>query len=468
MKPLLQHKDKQYQERCLNRWKKLIEASGNCDTESKKINTALVLESTNTSLLESGDSMGAGADGEPGRLGSSSIYPSNVQTDKRIPSIVIPTLTRTFPELIAHDLVGVQPMDAPVGIAFAYRRVYGKNRAGEEGSTTNRGEEIGYDTIDPAFTGATGLTDQDKSDQYHAGSQAATDASDIDSANDYWSAFSSSTGGTGANMEDAEFWRVHEDWPTAEFRLEKAAIEAKTRKLASSFSLELQEDLMKMHGIDIDSESVKMMQWDIKAEIDRQMLGELVKATINGGNTSVWDPTKADGRTQIERIGTLYTQILLKSQQIAVNTRRGSANWCVSTPTLVALMERLKDHTGFSDSNNAQGSAADTNTGGGVAKAGTLRQNSISLYRDTFAAGDYVLLGYKGANEYDAGCIYCPYIPIQVHRAPGDGNDWNPRIGLRTRYGIMGNLYGTSNYQQMMRVENLNADLSTENQVFLQ
>jgi len=487
MKPLLSRKGPDYQEKVLSRWSKLIDASGNCDTESKKITTALVLESTYSDMCDHGlitesftsssDALGAGdstADGG-GAMGSAYIYPSGAETDARIPNIVIPTLTRVFPDLIAHNIVGIQPMDGPVGIAFALRRKYGKNRAAVADSTTNQGNEIGYDSIDAAFTGATGLTDVDNSGDYSSTSDAGSITT---GAGTFWNLFSSNTGGYGMSTETGEWLRINEDWPTAEFSLEKGAIEARTRKLAATFSLELQEDLMKMHGIDIDSESVRMMQWDIKAEIDRQLLGEIIKATIsaNGsGNTdsthcTTWDATYADGRNQIERIGTLYTHILLRSQQIAINTRRGSANWCVASPTVCGLMERLRDYTGFNSANTG-GSGVSTNVAGGVASVGTLREGSISLYRDTFAAGDYVLLGYKGATEWDTGIVYCPYIPVQVARAAGDGNDFNPRIGLRTRYGIMNNLYGAGDYSQMIKIDNLSTDLNGDtagSQVFIQ
>ena len=44
-------------------------------------------------------------------------YHSNAEFHK----IAIPMVRRTFPELIAHDIVGVQPMTGPVGLAFALR-----------------------------------------------------------------------------------------------------------------------------------------------------------------------------------------------------------------------------------------------------------------------------------------------------------------------------------------------------------
>jgi hypothetical protein len=44
--------------------------------------------------------------------------------DARLPKVLIPMIRRTFPELITNEIVGVQPMSGPVGLAFALRYAY--------------------------------------------------------------------------------------------------------------------------------------------------------------------------------------------------------------------------------------------------------------------------------------------------------------------------------------------------------
>ena len=55
--------------------------------------------------------------------GTSNQVVHQVQTyatgDFRLPKILIPMIRRTFPELITNEIVGVQPMAGPVGLAFA-------------------------------------------------------------------------------------------------------------------------------------------------------------------------------------------------------------------------------------------------------------------------------------------------------------------------------------------------------------
>ena len=47
------------------------------------------------------------------------LLPKKVADD--FPKIMIPMIRRTFPELLATEIVGVQPMSGPVGLAFAMR-----------------------------------------------------------------------------------------------------------------------------------------------------------------------------------------------------------------------------------------------------------------------------------------------------------------------------------------------------------
>lgn len=49
-------------------------------------------------------------------------------------------------------------------------------------------------------------------------------------------------------------------------------------------------------------------------------------------------------------------------------------------------------------------------------------------------------VGYKGASAFDAGLFYCPYVPLQMVRAVDQGS-FQPKIGFKTRYGIVANPY---------------------------
>lgn len=449
MNSMFQHLSPDYQDKVLKRWMPVIEAGGKINDEYRKIATAMVLENTQREFDEVlAESYPAGAFGaqatSPAGNGGGAFGAYTAGTyggaDARIPTIVIPTVRRIFPELLAHDVVGVQPMNGPVGFAFALRAKYGQHGVmGSAAARMTSANEIGYNTIDSAHTGTSGNAGTGAFWESYAGAVAGTSLF----GNVY-------ADGQGATLQQSEWAAIGTDMPMAQFSMEKGIVEAKTRKLAANWSLELAEDMKKMHGVDVDSEMVNILSYEIQAEIDRQLVTEMVRAAINGSRTSTWSPVSADGRNQMERIGTLYTHILDKSNEVAIYSRRGPANFAIVSPKVAALLERLQDFTVWNGANDAK---LNTNQIG-VAKMGTLRQGNIACYRDTFAGGNYMLLGYKGPNPYDSGIIFCPYIPVQLMRAIGP-QDFTPRIGARTRYGILQHVFGSHLYYHFCKIDDL-------------
>jgi hypothetical protein len=69
---------------------------------------------------------------------------------------------------------------------------------------------------------------------------------------------------------------------------------------------------------------------------------------------------------------------------------------------------------------------------------------------------NYCMLGYKGAETYDAGIIYCPYIPIMVQTAT-DTNSFAPHVGLMTRYGVMDNIFGSHLYYHVILIDDFSS-----------
>jgi hypothetical protein len=105
----------------------------------------------------------------------------------------------------------------------------------------------------------------------------------------------------------------------------------------------------------------------------------------------------------------------------------------------------------------------------GIAKVGTVG-GRFTIYRDTRTeaqllggvrsaadAIEYALLGYKGPEYYDTGIVYCPYIPVMIQRTIGP-NDFAPRVGLMTRYGVVDHIFGASLYYHVIIVKGLGSD----------
>lgn len=495
-------------EQIYNRWSRLINAGNDITDETIKVSTALVLENTQnaidnnyklqhnrgllTEAIGTADAMGPY--GTQGSIAGTATVDGN--GDARVPSIVIPMIRRIYPNLIAHKLVGVQPMNGPIGMAFAYRAKYGVNSRGEAGNNDYVGDEIGYLNVHADHTGQkqgankfsykdspSGLTGGDYSDQGQVDLSSASGVISEDpqdtKASTAWKAFlgngtymgvtrkNGSMVGDGADTSDAENWAVGSTMPEAGFEFLKATVTAKTRKLGVQITRETEEDMKAMQGLNAQNEISDIISYEIAQEIDRQLLGEIVQAAVRADNVSVWDPAKADGRNQSERIDTLYTTILTKSAQIATQSRRGAANWCVASPAAAALLEsHIYNPLGVAGGlGNASAFGKTIDNGIGVVEIGALRNGTIKLYRDTLAGGDYILLGYKGNSIYDAGVIYLPYIPLELMHAV-DPFTFNPVTGARTRYGVTTNLFGAGQFYHMIAIDNLTGTMTDTNKQF--
>lgn len=245
-------------------------------------------------------------------------------------------------------------------------------------------------------------------------------------------------------------------YPTVGFDFIKQTVEAKTRKLGASWSPELAEDVQAMHGIDVEAEMVNILSFEVGAEIDRQILTEMVKAAITGGSVSVWNPAMADGLDQMGRLATLLTKITVEAQQISFRTRRGNANFVVTSPRVTGLLQQMTMNKFVSISNSGSIPSVPASGVGSLQKQGLINDGAQLLVRDAYAQGDYVLMGYKGTQTGDSGLIYCPYIPLQISKTMRD-DTFTPQIGARTRYGLMENPWDARLYYHFIKIAGLNA-----------
>jgi len=431
------------------------------EDEHARLTTAILMENQERWCIEEAGNT-AGAGGVFGSPASGDIYGNNGNVvsgdryatgDSRLPKILIPMVRRTFPELITNEIVGVQPMSGPVGLAFALRYRYEADSLGANGldgyatgSTTtgsngldrlaSDGNELGYQYLDTRFTGTSSTFLSGNTDFSLVGSDR----------------------GVAAMLKDFE---LTGNIPQVTVEFSKTAVEAGTRRLAARWSVELEQDLKNMNGLDIDSELTNAMSYEIQAEIDREMVIRMIQVCLNAGKGngySFWYAQSADARWLGERNRDFYSKVIVEANRIAIRNRRGSANFIIATPRVCAILEMLPEFQWMPVNGNINTQPT------GIAKVGTLG-GRFTVYRDTrtdaqYLAGqrnaalEYALLGYKGSEYYDTGIVYCPYIPVMIQRTIGP-NDFSPRVGLMTRYGVVDHIFGANLYYHTIIVSGL-------------
>ena len=370
--------------------------------------------------------------------------------------VLISLIRRSMPNLVAYDLAGVQPMNAPTGLIFAMRSRF------VDGTNANNmlGTEALFNEPDSAFSGQ-----NQENDLTDGMSNAAVGLGTTAQSGTNPGALNPSTTATqvaydvgqGMRTDDAEKMgdAAANAFNEMAFSIEKVTVTAKSRALKAEYSLELAQDLKAIHGLNAEAELANILSTEILAEINREVIRTIYKVAESGAQTNVATAgafdldTDSNGRWSVEKFKGLIFQIERDANAIAQRTRRGKGNMilCSADVASALTMAGVLDYT---PALNANLNVDDTgNTFAGVL-AGKFR-----VYIDPFAANlaadQYYVAGYKGTAPYAAGLFYCPYVPLQMVRAVGQ-DTFQPKIGFKTRYGIVSNPFAEGTTQGLGRL----------------
>ena len=361
--------------------------------------------------------------------------------------VLISMVRRAMPQLIAYDVCGVQPMSGPTGLIFALRaRV-----------DSQSGAEILYNETPLDKSGGTATGTKDAADV--PGLLIHTDGTGNVSANVY----SSTVGSTVVTGEG----NVGQEMS---FSIEKISVAAGTRALKGSYSMELQQDLRAVHGLDAEAELANILSAEILAEINREVVRKIyinakLGAAIGTTSAGMFDlDTDSNGRWMVEKFKGLMMQIERDANAIAKGTRRGKGNIIMTSSDVASALQMagILDYAPAMSTNLNVDEAAGTFAG--------VLNGRYRVYVDPYAASnaaEFYCVGYKGSSPMDAGIFYCPYVPLQMVRAV-DSDSFQPRIAFKTRYGLVASPFaqGTTVGNGAMAATNLNASSPNTNEYY--
>ena len=314
IRPSQSYIDERSAKTLLEKWTPVLDYTSNnvapIEDDHTRLNTAILLENQEKWCFEASNSDSGGVFGSNATFSTyGNQFPSQndnayAPNDARLPKILIPMIRRTFPELITNEIVGVQPMSGPVGLAFALRYKYEPTSLGYQtgsldgnsgasqyvgNAALSANPELGYQYLNTDFTGA--------SSSALSGNSAFTIVPEDQ--------------GVAALLGQFE---LSSNIPQIVVSFEKTAVEAGTRRLAARWSVELEQDLKNMNGIDIDTELTNAMSYELQAEIDREMIIRMIQTALNAGygvGFSIWNPASADGRWLVERNRDFYQRLIV-------------------------------------------------------------------------------------------------------------------------------------------------------------
>jgi len=349
--------------------------------------------------------------------------------------ILISLIRRALPNLMAYDVCGVQPMTGPSGLIFAMKARYGDNTTNRSSATEalcneantsfSSGNQGGNTAGQIAQTGSNAVSNLLSSSTYTV-------------ANGMTTAQAEALGDTGANL-----------FAEMSFKIDKVPVYARSRALRAEYTMELAQDLKAIHGLDAETELANILSTEILAEINREVIRTIYRSASVGAQYGVTTAgtfdldTDSNGRWSVEKFKGLIFQIERECNALAKATRRGKGNFVIVSSDVASAMV-MAEKLDYTPALNADLEVDDTgNTFAGILNGRT--RVYIDPYFGGSAGGDeLVVVGYKGSSAYDAGLFYCPYVPLQMVRAIGQ-DTFQPKIGFKTRYGMVANPFATSN-----------------------
>ena len=345
--------------------------------------------------------------------------------------VLISLVRRAMPNLIAYDVCGVQPMTGPTGLIFAMKSKF----------LSQDGPEALFDEANTEFSSDNATTDNaGASGDAQSGTNPAT-------LNDSSAVYTTSSGMTTAAAEalgDASTNAFAE----MAFSIDKVTVTARSRALKAEYSMELAQDLKAIHGLDAETELANILSTEILAEINREVVRTIyghakAGAQVNTTTAGTFDlDTDSNGRWSVEKFKGLLYQLERDANAIGQQTRRGKGNIIICSADVASALQ-MAGVLDYAPALNTNLNVDDT----GNTFAGVLN-GKFKVYVDPYSANvsasQFYVAGYKGTSPYDSGLFYCPYVPLQMVRAVGQ-DSFQPKIGFKTRYGMVQNPFATTN-----------------------
>lgn len=418
----------------VKKWMPILEAQGAPaikDTYRKEV-TAVLLENQEREMIKTDQFLSeatpiANAGGLGLAMGGAGTNANMAGYDP----VLISLVRRAVPQMIAYDICGVQPMTQPTGLIFAMKSKYG----------TQAGPEALFNEADTGFANSG-----------RNGTQAGTSPVDTPYST-----------GRGMSTADAEDLGANVAFGQMAFSIEKTTVTAQTRALKAEYTAELAQDLQSVHGLNAEGELSNILTQEILNEINREVVRTVYLSAKTGAEygtatQGVFDlDVDSNGRWSVEKFKGLLFQIEREANAIAQTTRRGRGNFiiCSSDVASALAMAGVLDY------------APALSTGLNVDEASTtfagVLNGKYKVYVDPYSANQstsqFCVVGYKGSSAFDAGLFYCPYVPLEKVRAI-DPATFQPKIGFKTRYGMVSNPFTSINsgqniYYRKFLVKNL-------------
>lgn len=368
--------------------------------------------------------------------------------------ILVPLVRRTYPKLIANNIMGVQALKTPT--AYLYALVYKYTNTSD--ASLNPSDKAQIVSVATAVAVNDVLSGDDSG---AAGKVLYIENGGLTALVEITNGilFTEEDINTAANSivatwtNEAQFHKILKDYTgpyptsTAEalrtdmkevgFDIQRTMAEAKSRKLKGKYTLEMLEDLKAMHGVDAEKEMMNLMSLELNWEIDRQAV-DFVNGLSNAGADA--NINGYAGRWEIEKYRSLGIKIANDGRRVGQLVRRGSANAMLASPKVAVALEAIGSfQLAVTDAKiDAINSGVNPNVG--------VYDKRFTVTVDNFDfTQEYVNVIYKGESSKDAMAFLAPYSGASFIKTQ-DPENGQPAVILSTRYALVKNPLSPENY----------------------
>jgi hypothetical protein len=402
-----------------------------------------------------------------------------------------PMVRAIFPNLIAMDIVSVQPMSGPVSLVFYLDFIYGTTKGditkgdrltrsgfpastdindptmydGHDSNYLYSSETVNLEDTGLVLDGSGALTVTTSTGKFTykpvrptsaslwAGASRATAVKIADSnADGTWADvaggatvtagsidFSAGVfatviaGGTAAHKVFVSYKFQAEGTSQVmeiDLQLQSTSVTAERRALKANWSVEAANDLRALHNLDVEAELTAVLADEIRFEIDREIIEDLntISTSTTGGNPArTWSRDLSTLNYAYYEKKMEFYDELIAMSNLILKQTRRAGGNFVVCGLDVA--NTIEALPGFQPTNVV---------GNGVVKVGTIR-GQYDVYKDPYLTGsngqgNEYIMGYKGNSFLDAGFVFAPYIPLYT-TPTYVFTDFVGSKGMMSRYG---------------------------------